>query len=364
MNLTIGLILATFVALGVQAAPEGALRPDAALALLKDGHARYLKAARSFPHQDAARRQKTAKDGQAPFATILGCSDSRAPLEHIFDAGLGDLFVVRIAGNVSDTDEIGSMEYGVEHLHTPLLVVLGHSGCGAVTAVVKGDTVEGSIPALVDNIVPAAELAKTRRKGAAQADIVNTAIELNVWQSIADLLKRSPMTVELVKEKKLKLIGAVYHLDSGEVAWLGEHPEQTALLGAGGGEKSHDAGGGAGAKDKSLTEAFVFSGFQGLFLALMYLFVASRSLRVKRMKAGLRMVLCSFVAIGILALSFWRYLGLVQRQAGAVDFMLMLIALGLPLAFVSLFSFAWVRAVSSSFREYVLSLRGGRSADA
>lgn len=207
------------------------ISPDEALKRLQEGNARYLadNKKRSYPNLDQKRRDQT-KGGQNPYVTIIGCSDSRVPIEHIFNAGIGEIFTVRVAGNVADIDEIGSIEYGVEHLHTPLLVVLGHTSCGAVTAVVRGDEVHGSIPALVDNIQPAADKARDIHGGAFSPALLNAAIRYNVWQSIEDLLLNSSDTVELVSSGSLRIVGAVYNLDSGKVEWLGSHPEQQTIL--------------------------------------------------------------------------------------------------------------------------------------
>lgn len=131
------------------------ISPEEAMKKLADGNSRYAAGACLHSDINQARRTETAQKGQHPIATILSCSDSRVPPEYIFDQGIGDLFVIRVAGNVADTDEIGSAEYGVDHLGTPVLMVLGHSKCGAVTAVATGTEVHGSIPALVENIKPA-----------------------------------------------------------------------------------------------------------------------------------------------------------------------------------------------------------------
>jgi carbonic anhydrase len=148
----------------------------------------------------------------------------------LFDQGIGDLFVIRVAGNVADVDEIGTLEYGVEHLHTPLVVVMGHSKCGAVTAVVQHAHVSKNIERLVDNIVPAVESVKVSLPGAKGDTLVNAAIDANVLQSIADLLVRSPDARELVAAGKAKVVGAVYDIHTGSVRWLGEHPHQSQLL--------------------------------------------------------------------------------------------------------------------------------------
>lgn len=153
------------------------------------------------------------------------------PVEAIFDQGIGDLFVVRVAGNVADEDEIGTLEYGVEHLGTGLIVVLGHIKCGAVTAVVDGAHVTPHIAKLVDNIVPAVEATKQQQPDARGARLVRMAIRANVRQSMQDLLTRSEVISTAVKSGNLQIVGGVYDLQSGAIEWLGEHPQQTAFLG-------------------------------------------------------------------------------------------------------------------------------------
>lgn len=123
---------------------NAALTPEEAMKKLQEGNERYVAGKSTQPNQSQARRQETAK-GQHPFATVLACSDSREPVEIIFDGGIGDIFVIRVAGNVVDTIEVGSIEYGVANLHTPVVLVLGHTHCGAVAAAVKEVPVQGSI---------------------------------------------------------------------------------------------------------------------------------------------------------------------------------------------------------------------------
>jgi methyl-accepting chemotaxis protein len=233
-NIRAILVVATgilFAAAAVHAAEAPApVSPDEALKRLVQGNARYVDGAPTHPRQDDARRAKTVADGQHPFATILSCSDSRGPVELIFDQGVGDLFVVRVAGNVADVDEIGSIEYGVGHLHTPLLVVLGHTGCGAVTAVVNKADVHGHIAALVDNIKPAAERTRHDHPELSGSALVGEAVKENVLQSIEDLLTKSEEVRELVKAGKLKVVGGVYDLQAGAVTWSGAHPRQDALV--------------------------------------------------------------------------------------------------------------------------------------
>jgi carbonic anhydrase len=139
--------------------------------------------------------------------------------------------VIKVAGNVADTDEIGSAEYGVDHLGTPVLMVLGHSYCGAVTAVTTGAEVHGSIPALVDTIVPAVEKARHDHPDAETPELIVQAIEANIWQAIEDLLGNSHAIADRAKDGRVIVVGAVYDILTGKVSILGAHPNQTELLG-------------------------------------------------------------------------------------------------------------------------------------
>lgn len=210
-----------------------------ALAKLAEGNRRFAEGRSVFPNIDRFRRTETSREGQRPFATIITCSDSRVPVEILFDQGIGELFVIRVAGNVCDTDEIGSIEYGVDHLSTPLFVVLGHTHCGAVTAVVNNAELHGSIPALVDNIIPAVEKAGKKLPGIHGDDLVPEAIRANVWQSIEDLLNGSSAVAYRIRQGKTRAVGALYDLDTGIVEWLGPHPEQDKLLEKSGGGGKH-----------------------------------------------------------------------------------------------------------------------------
>lgn len=221
--------LTVISALVLMAAPaafaaDSNVSAEEALQRLKDGNRRFVEGERNYPNLDAGRIAETG-GGQNPYVTILSCSDSRVPPEHVFDAGIGDIFSIRVAGNVSDTDEIGTMEYGIAHLKTPLLVVLGHTQCGAVTAVAEGAEVHGSIPELVDNIVPAVESVRGDNPGLEDEAFVLEAIKANVWQSIEDLLAESAGARELLLSGELRIEGALYHLESGKVEWMGPHPK-------------------------------------------------------------------------------------------------------------------------------------------
>ena len=203
--------------------------PDEAIKMLKEGNARFVSGKSIHPHTDAARLIQAGSEDQGDhaYATVITCSDSRVPVELLFDAGIMDIFVIRVAGNVIDVDEAGSVEYGLAHVNTPVFVVLGHTQCGAVTAVTNevqghGHALEINIPPLVDNIAPAVEKAIKDHPDVKGADVIPYAIEENVWQGIEDLFMKSPVSRELVKEGKAKVIGAIYDVSTGKVNWLPE----------------------------------------------------------------------------------------------------------------------------------------------
>jgi carbonic anhydrase len=204
-------------------------RASDVLKMLASGNARFAHETATHPHLDSSRRHETEKD-QHPIATILACSDSRVPVEEIFDEGVGDLFVVRVAGNVCGADEIGSIEYGAVHLRTPAVIVLGHTSCGAVTAVVEGEIMHGSVPALVAKIKPAVTAVQRAHPELHGKALVPHAVRANVFHSIVRLLRQSPELRELVARGELAVVGAVYHLDTGMVEWLGPHPRQRGLV--------------------------------------------------------------------------------------------------------------------------------------
>ncbi len=210
-------------------APAAKPSPDQVLQMLKDGNARYMAGKSTGEHREPARMQLAAQSDQGNYAycTVLSCSDSRVPPELIFDAGIMDIFVVRVAGNVARGDEIGSIEYGLAHVHTPVLVVMGHSGCGAVNAVLDeveghGHQLERNIPPLVAPIVPAVKRAQAKHPALKGKELAPLAIEENVWQAIGSLFMNSPATRNLVKENKVKVVGAIYDVGSGKVSFLPE----------------------------------------------------------------------------------------------------------------------------------------------
>ena len=184
---------------------------------LEEGNLRFISGRGTRNDLGEGRRAELSTGGQHPFAVVVGCSDSRVPPEVIFDQALGDIFVVRVAGNIMDEVALGSVEYGAEHLHTPLLVVLGHEQCGAVKATIDGGEAPGSIGAIVGKIQPA--VAKARNSGASGHDLYEKATDLNILATVAEI-KESPVIKELMHMGKLTVVGAKYHLRSGKVVFM------------------------------------------------------------------------------------------------------------------------------------------------
>ena len=193
---------------------ERNLSGEKALKRLMTGNKRYVTSKLRHPHQTSKRRAEL-RDGQQPFAVILGCSDSRVPPEVIFDMGLGDLFVVRVAGNITDDVVLGSIEYAASHLQTPLIMVLGHSQCGAVGATVSGGDMEGCLPSLAAAISPAVDKIMGQ-----PGDIVNNAAKLNVKMVSERLRCSPPILSDLIHRALLKIVPAYYDLGTGVVELL------------------------------------------------------------------------------------------------------------------------------------------------
>lgn len=194
--------------------PHNNNKSSDAMQQLIDGNRRYVAAQLQHPHQQAERRMEVAK-GQHPFAVILTCGDSRVAPEIVFDQGLGDLFVLRVAGNIADDAVIGSIEYAAEHLGVSLVVVMGHERCGAVDAAVKGGEVPGHIGALVKAINPA--VVKARGKS---GDLLENCVRTNAEMVANRLRENKPILSHLVEEGKLQIVGAYYDLDDGVVQFM------------------------------------------------------------------------------------------------------------------------------------------------
>lgn len=218
------------------AEPAEITTAEQAMAALKRGNQRWVAGTPTHPSTGMLRIKQTGEGGQKPFVSIITCADSRIPVERVFDRGVGEMFVVRVAGNITSTALTGTVEYGVGHLHTPLLVVMGHSKCGAVKATVEALEAKGTlgpnIAALAASITPAVHRARKQSPSAVGAELVELAVRENIWQTIFDLYKASAELVAQVQEGKLKVIGAVLDISTGQVEWLGEHPWQETLLSA------------------------------------------------------------------------------------------------------------------------------------
>ncbi|HEY4011164.1 MAG TPA: carbonic anhydrase [Acidobacteriaceae bacterium] len=198
--------------LAQNAAPEFSKpeTPEQAMQLLRDGNQRYLQQRLSACSTNLAALREHSEGHQDPFAAILGCADSRVPVEIVFDQSLGRLFVVRVAGNIAAPDTIGSLEYAAAELNIKTILVLGHSKCGAVTAAKAGGAVPGQISTLFQYIYPATV-------GAADLD---AAIAKNAQIQAATLRGASPVIAEMVKQGKLSVQAAVYDVGSGKVTTL------------------------------------------------------------------------------------------------------------------------------------------------
>lgn len=203
--------------------PEGIPHADALL-LLTAGNRRFAAGEAIHFQQDALRRSETARNGQTPFAAILTCSDSRVAPELIFDQGIGCLFVVRIAGNVAQTDEVASLEYAVNHLGTRLVVVLGHTKCGAVTAVVDNAITSPNLEKLVQPIGPAVAHVLDANPSLCGPALLDAAIRANVAQAIADIIRLSPSLTLAVTRGQVRIVGAIYDIESGTVQFMESAP--------------------------------------------------------------------------------------------------------------------------------------------
>ncbi len=196
-------------------AAPGAVSPDEALKRLQQGNTRY--AANASMNKDFSVGRAARASAQYPFASILSCADSRLSPELAFDQGLGDLFVVRVAGNFTNEDGLASLEYGAVVLGVPLILVLGHSNCGAVNATIKvvkeGTTLPGHLPSLINAIRPAVVAAEAKKP----ADLLAEATAENVRLNVQRLQTAKPLLADLVAAGKLKVAGAVYDIATGKV---------------------------------------------------------------------------------------------------------------------------------------------------
>jgi carbonic anhydrase len=198
---------------------ENVVSPDVALERLMAGNGRYVDGVSK--RYDFKHEREALTRGQNPFAGILSCADSRVAPEYAFDVGRGDVFVCRLAGNFANDDVVASFEYAVQNLNTPLLMVLGHTACGAVDAAVKsikdGVALPGHLASLVTGLAPAVNAALKQPGPTAEL-----AVKQNVILNVVKLRKATPIISKFVEEKKVRIVGAIYDLDSGRVELTGE----------------------------------------------------------------------------------------------------------------------------------------------
>lgn len=199
-----------------------------ALLELKEGNQRFREGRASKTHTHASQTRRAAVAGaQYPFAIVLGCSDSRVPAEIVFDQGLGDLFVIRVAGNIASSSQIGSVEFAVEKFGTPLVVVLGHTGCGAIEATVdhiKSDSRAGSdhLQAIVDRIRPSVEARLDSATRFDMEDLVEQVVRANIRVAVEALRAGSSIVDDKLDTGALMIVGAEYSLQTGVVAFFDE----------------------------------------------------------------------------------------------------------------------------------------------
>lgn len=200
---------------------------NGSIEFLKEGNKRFYTGHPIHINQDTARVKDLVK-GQNPKCIIISCSDSRVPPEIVFDQGLGDMFTIRTAGNVMSDFEEGSIEYAVEHLHTPLVVVMGHQGCGAIQALLDNiDAIEDDSHSREEALDHVSKIVAKLKSEEEEQEVYKTsgknsnlAVVANVINGVKQLRKSDPVLKEAYKEGKLNIVGAVYHMDSGEVEFL------------------------------------------------------------------------------------------------------------------------------------------------
>jgi carbonic anhydrase len=199
---------------------RAALTPDKILELLVEGNERFVADKLTSPNISG--RRDAAAEGQFPQAVILSCLDSRVPVELVFDVGIGDVFVGRVAGNIENVDQLGSMEFATKLAGAKLVLVLGHTSCGAIKGACDGAEL-GNLTALLAKIRPAVDAVKgfkPEERTSANAKFVAKVTEQNVRQTVSDIRKDSPVLAGLERDGKIKIVGAIYDLKTGKVAFL------------------------------------------------------------------------------------------------------------------------------------------------
>jgi len=195
---------------------QSALTPATALDLLKEGNARFVK--KMNASRDLHEQVSDTSGGQYPFAAVLSCIDSRVPVELVFDQGIGDIFSARVAGNISNEDILGSIEYACKVAGSKVVMVLGHTSCGAVTSACKGVEL-GNITALLSKIQPAVQKV-TGGSGDTSADTVQKVVETNVLLTMDKMREDSPILAEMEQNGEIQIVGAIYSVQDGSVSYL------------------------------------------------------------------------------------------------------------------------------------------------
>jgi carbonic anhydrase len=202
-----------------------------ALARLRDGNRRFVSEAQSLETQASQARRRELACSQEPFAIVLGCSDSRVPAEIVFDQGLGDLFVIRVAGNIVASSQVGSVEFAAARFGTRLVVVLGHSGCGAIQATIETlqqptANQSGSLRSIVDRVRPSVEALMATDLRHDTAALMREAVRANIRASVNHLRNGSDILERLIQKDGLLVVGAEYSLDTGVVCFFDRVPEE------------------------------------------------------------------------------------------------------------------------------------------
>ena len=193
-----------------------------ALERLREGNARFVSIKRNSDALTSESRRRKVATGQEPFAVILGCSDSRVPAEIVFDQGLGDLFVIRVAGNIVAPSQIGSVEFAVDRFGTPLVVVLGHSNCGAITATIeelrlRTEERSRNLRSIVDRVRPSVSAIMDANPSMSLEDLVQQSVRANIRMSVNQLRHGSEILEQVIQSQKVMVVGAEYSLDTGVV---------------------------------------------------------------------------------------------------------------------------------------------------
>lgn len=198
---------------------QKSLTPDLAIQILKDGNERFVKNLKA--NRNLLQQVNDTSDGQYPFATILSCIDSRTSAELIFDQGLGDIFSIRIAGNILNEDILGSMEFATKVVGTKVIVVLGHTKCGAIVGACNHVEM-GNLTTLLNKIQPAIYNEKKTKENRTGSNIefVNNVTELNVHLTIERIRRESPIIADLEKNGQLKIVGGLYNVENGKVTFF------------------------------------------------------------------------------------------------------------------------------------------------